>query len=79
MLFDMTIPASAFQEKQLKVLASIPLQVFIKEADQVIHQFTTEPAQMIYDLADHLLENSVVEVKLIPGSVVEFYPVVNAL
>lgn len=79
MLFDMTIPASEFQQKQLKVLASIPLQVCIKEADQVSHQFTTDPAQMIYDLADYLSENSTVEVKLIPGSVVEFYPVVNAL
>ncbi|HCE12303.1 MULTISPECIES: hypothetical protein [unclassified Enterococcus] len=79
MLFDMTIPASEFQQKQLKVLASIPLQVMIKELDQVTYQFTTVPDQMMYDLAEYLSEDSLVEVKLIPGSVVEFYPVVNAL
>jgi len=79
MLFDMTIPASEFQQKQLKVLASIPLQVMIKELDQVTYQFTTVPNQMMYDLAEYLSEDSLVEVKLIPGSVVEFYPVVNAL
>jgi hypothetical protein len=79
MLFDMTIPASEFQQKQLKVLASIPLQVKIKELDQVTYQFTTVPDQMMYDLAEYLSEDSLVEVKLIPGSVVEFYPVVNAL
>ncbi|WP_461197616.1 hypothetical protein [Enterococcus sp. N249-2] len=79
MLFDMTIPASEFQQKQLKVLASIPLQVMIKELDQVTYHFTTVPDQMMYDLAEYLSEDSLVEVKLIPGSVVEFYPVVNAL
>ena len=79
MLFDMTITASEFQQKQLKVLASIPLQVMIKELDQVTYQFTTVPDQMMYDLAEYLSEDSLVEVKLIPGSVVEFYPVVNAL
>ncbi|WP_313509704.1 hypothetical protein [Enterococcus sp.] len=79
MLFDMSIPASEFQQKQLKVLASIPLQVMIKELDQVTYQFTTVPDQMMYDLAEYLSEDSLVEVKLIPGSVVEFYPVVNAL
>ncbi len=34
---------------------------------------------MLYDLSDVLEADVVVEVKLIPGSVVEFYPVVNAL
>jgi len=79
MLFDMTIPASAFTEKKLKVLASIPLQVRLLKDEQLIHEFTTSPDQMLYDLSDVLEADVVVEVKLIPGSVVEFYPVVNAL
>lgn len=79
MLFDMTIPASAFTEKKLKVLASIPLQVRLLKDEQLLHEFTTSPDQMLYDLSDVLEADAVVEVKLIPGSVIEFYPVVNAL
>jgi hypothetical protein len=79
MQFDMAIAASEFKEKKLKVLASIPLQVLVKEDDQLVKEFTTTPDQMVYDLSDILADNYTVEVKLIPGHVVEFYPVVNAL
>ncbi|WP_291291493.1 hypothetical protein [Enterococcus sp.] len=79
MPFDMTIAASEFKEKKLKVLASIPLQILVKEDDQVLKELTTTPEQMLYDLSDVLTDDCIVEVKLIPGYVVEFYPVVNAL
>ena len=79
MPFDMTIAASEFKEKKLKVLASIPLQILVKQDDQLVKELTTKPDQMLYDLSDVLTDDHVVEVKLIPGQVVEFYPVVNAL
>lgn len=79
MPFDMTIAASEFKEKKLKVLASIPLQILVKQDDQLVKELTTKPDQILYDLSDVLTDDHVVEVKLIPGHVVEFYPVVNAL
>ncbi|MEG0078932.1 MULTISPECIES: hypothetical protein [Enterococcus] len=79
MQFDMEIKASEFKKKQLKILASVPLQVMVKDdSGQLVEEFTTEPSQMIYDLA-FLEKGMVVEVHLIPGNPVEFYPVVNAL
>ena len=54
MPFDMTIAASEFKEKKLKVLASIPLQILVKEDDQVLKELTTTPEQMLYDLSDVL-------------------------
>ena len=69
MPFDMTIAASEFKEKKLKVLASIPLQILVKQDDQLVKELTTKPDQMLYDLSDVLTDDHVVE----------FYPVVNAL
>ncbi|MGM0138936.1 hypothetical protein IGI65_001386 [Enterococcus sp. DIV0755b] len=79
MQFDMEINASEFKEKKLKILASVPLNVIVKnDSGQLVEEFRTEPSQMLYDLA-FLTDDMVVEVHLIPGNPVEFYPVVNAL
>lgn len=48
------------------------------DSGQLVEEFRTEPSQMLYDLA-FLTDDMVVEVHLIPGNPVEFYPVVNAL
>lgn len=80
MQFDMLINASEFTENKLKVLSSVPLQVLVKdEAENVVEEITTAPEQMIYTFAKQLTKDMTVEVKLIPGHPVEFYPVVNAL
>ena len=47
MPFDMTIAASEFKEKKLKVLASIPLQILVKQDDQLVKEITTTPDQML--------------------------------
>ncbi|MBO0448904.1 hypothetical protein JZO76_05075 [Enterococcus sp. MJM12] len=79
MQFDMEINANEFKEKKLKVLANVPLKVVIRDdSGQLVEEFITKPSQMLYDLA-FLTEKMVVEVHLIPGNPVEFYPVVNAL
>lgn len=80
MNFDMVIEAKEFKENKLKVLSSVPLKVFVKGEDgHVLEEITTNPDQMIYDIDVKLSEGSTVEVKLIPGEPVAFYPVVNAL
>ncbi|BCA85398.1 hypothetical protein EsVE80_09210 [Enterococcus saigonensis] len=79
MPFDMEINANEFKEKKLKVLASVPLKVIVKdETGKLVKEFDTQPSQMLYDLA-FLTAEMVVEVHLIPGNPVEFYPVVNAI
>lgn len=80
MQFDMTIEATEFKEGKLKVLSSVPLKVLVKREDgSVAEEITTKPEQMIYVIDTQLQADMVVEVKLIPGYPVDFYPVVNAL
>ncbi len=46
MQFDMEIKASEFKKKQLKILASVPLQVMVKDdSGQLVEEFTTEPVK----------------------------------
>lgn len=80
MQFDMIIEAKEFKENKLKILSSVPLSIFVKGTDgQVLTEITTQADQMIYDIEPTLTEGMTVEVKLIPGHPVDFYPVVNAL
>lgn len=80
MQFDMIIEAKEFKENKLKILSSVPLKIYVKsEEGQVVEEITTKPEQMIYDIEPTLTEGMTVEVKLIPGHPVDFYPVVNAL
>lgn len=80
MNFDMIIEAKEFNENKLKVLSSVPLKIFVKAEDgHTLEEITTDPDQMIYDIDVKLYDGMTVEVKLIPGVPVAFYPVVNAL
>lgn len=80
MQFDMEIPATEFKENRIKILSSVALTVsVVDDQEQVKESFTTRPEETIYSITAQLAETDVVRVKLIPGSVVAFYPVVQAL
>ncbi|MFV0561376.1 MAG: hypothetical protein ACK5NA_11850 [Enterococcus sp.] len=80
MPFDMEIAATEFKENKLKVVSSVPLLVEVFDANnQQVETFNTNPDETIYPIQSNLSEGQTVSVKLIPGSAVAFYPVVQAL
>lgn len=80
MPFDMEIAATEFKENKLKVVSSVPLLVEVFDANnQQVETFNTNPDETIYPIQSKLTEGQTVSVKLIPGSAVAFYPVVQAL
>lgn len=80
MQFDMSILTREFTENKLKVLSSAILAVqVLDEQGHVLEEFQTNSDEMIYPIQTPLIEGMTVEVKLVPGQIVAFYPVVNAL
>lgn len=79
MPFDMLIEAKEFSENKLKVLSPATLQVRVLADGNELERFETNPQETIYTLKTPLTEEMQVEVTLVPGQVVAFYPVVNAL
>lgn len=80
MEFEMTILPNEFTENKLKILSLVSLSVEVKDVfGTVIEQFETTPSEKDYQLATKLEANMRVEVHLLPGQKVEFYPVVTAL
>ncbi|MBP2098988.1 hypothetical protein [Enterococcus rivorum] len=80
MEFNLTILPNEFTENKLNVLSLVSLSIEVKdEYGIVVERIETTPSEKEYKLATELGTNMRVEVHLIPGQEVEFYPVVTAL
>lgn len=80
MEFNLTILPNEFTENKLNVLSLVKLSVEVKDEFGVtIEQFETSTSEKEYVLTTDLEANMRVEVHLIPGQEVEFYPIVTAL
>ena len=80
MQFNATFFPTDFTENKLNVLSLVRLLVQVKENDGTeIEEFETDPSEKLYKIDTELTETMKVEVSVVQGEVIEFYPVVTAL
>ncbi|WP_086312925.1 hypothetical protein A5821_000493 [Enterococcus sp. 7F3_DIV0205] len=80
MQFATTFLPADFSQNKLKVLSLVKLLVQIKNNDdKIIEEFETVPSEKVYKINSELIPTTRVEVTVVPGEVIEFYPVVTAL
>lgn len=80
MEFNATFLPTDFSENKLKILSLVKLVVQVKDNNgMIVEEFQTNPSEKIYKISTLLTPSMEVEVTVLPGEVVEFYPVVTAL
>ncbi|MDA9470177.1 hypothetical protein [Enterococcus sp. 5H] len=80
MEFNATFLPTDFSENKLKILSLVKLIVQVKDNNgTIVEEFQTNPSEKIYKISTLLTPSMEVEVTVLSGEVVEFYPVVTAL
>ncbi|WP_348922959.1 hypothetical protein [Enterococcus rotai] len=80
MQFNTTFLPADFSQNKLKVLSLVKLLVQIKDNDgTIVEAFETVSSEKIYTINSTLTDTMKVEVSVVQGEIVEFYPVVTAL